>query len=245
MNKIFVYNAVSLGKIKYEVGNKRGNGMKYKMNWLYKTKQGLQTELTTDYVRLEEALQLATDFEKTGRVKELLFYDEMGTAWTLKEMKKLSKQVEEEPQEISVYFDGGYDLETKEAGVGVCVYYKKGGKTYRVRRNAYIEGIYDNNEAEYAALLYGMNILEELGVKYELVTLHGDSQVVLQQLAGEWPCYDEHLNHYLDQIEQKAKTMKVKLVCEAVSRKQNKEAHQLATQALEGTVIDGHKELTE
>ena len=61
----------------------------------------------------------------------------------------------------------------------------------------------------------------------------------------EWPCYDEHLNHYLDQIEQKAKQMKLKLVCEPISRKQNKEAHQLATQALEGTVIDSHKEITE
>lgn len=90
-----------------------------------------------------------------------------------------------------------------------------------------------------------MNILEELAIKYEAVTLRGDSQVVLQQLAGEWPCYDEHLNHYLDQIEQKAKQMKLKLVCEPISRKQNKEAHQLATQALEGTVIDSHKEITE
>lgn len=219
--------------------------MKYKISWLYKTKHGMQTELTTDYMTLEESLQFATDFEKTGRVKELLFYDEMGAEWTLKAIKKWSKQAEEEPQEIRVYFDGGYNLETKDAGVGVCVYYKKGGKVYRVRRNAYIEGIYDNNEAEYAALLYGMNVLEELGVKYESVTLYGDSQVVLQQLAGEWPCYDEHLNHYLDQIEQKAKQMKLKFVCEAVSRKQNKEAHQLATQALEGTTIDSHIEIVE
>ncbi|MEN1935326.1 ribonuclease H family protein [Paenibacillus sp. 102] len=219
--------------------------MKYKITWFYKTKHGLQTELITDYMNIEEAFQFATDFEKTGRVKELLFYDEMGAEWTLKEMKKLSKQIEEEPQDIRIYFDGGYDLETKEAGIGICIYYKKGQKVYRIRRNAYIDGIYDNNEAEYAALLYGMNVLEELGIKYELVTLHGDSQVVLQQLAGEWPCYDEHLNHYLDQIEQKAKKMKLKLVCEPVARKQNKEAHQLATQALEGTVIDSHKEITE
>ncbi|KEK24742.1 ribonuclease H family protein [Bacillus gaemokensis] len=219
--------------------------MKYKMSWVYKTKQGLQTELTTDYMSIEEVLQFAVDFEKTGRVKELVFYDEMEAEWTLKEMKKLSKQVEEEPQEISIYFDGGYDIKTKEAGLGICVYYKKGQKTYRVRRNAYIEGMYDNNEAEYAALLYGMDVLEELGVTYESVTLHGDSQVVLQQLAGEWPCYDEHLNHYLDQIEKKAKQMKLKLICESISRKQNKEAHQLATQALEGTAIDSHKEIVE
>lgn len=43
----------------------------------------------------------------------------------IKGNKKLSKQVEEEPQEILVYFDGGYDVQTKEAGVGICIYYKK------------------------------------------------------------------------------------------------------------------------
>ncbi|WP_020059532.1 ribonuclease H family protein [Bacillus sp. 123MFChir2] len=219
--------------------------MKYKITWLYRTKHGLETNLESDFFHLEEAIQFAADFEKTGRAKELLFHDEMGVEWTLKEVKKLSKQVEEEPQDITLYFDGGYDIETKEAGVGVSIYYKKQGKMYRIRRNAYIEGIDDNNEAEYAALLYGMNILEELGVKYESVILRGDSQVVLQQLAGEWPCYEEHLIHYLDQIEQKAKQLKIKLVCEPVSRKQNKEAHQLATQALEGTNIDSHKEITE
>lgn len=219
--------------------------MKYKITWLYRTKHGLETNLESDFLHLEEAIQFAADFEKTGRAKELLFHDEMGVEWTLKEVKKLSKQVEEEPQDLTLYFDGGYDIETKEAGVGVSIYYKKQGKMYRIRRNAYIEGIDDNNEAEYAALLYGMNILEELGVKYESVILRGDSQVVLQQLAGEWPCYEERLIHYLDQIEQKAKQLKIKLVCEPVSRKQNKEAHQLATQALEGTNIDSHKEITE
>ena len=80
--------------------------MKYKIHWLYKTKRGLQTELTTEYMNIEEVLQFAEDFEKTGRAKELLFYDEMDAEWSLKEMKKLSKQVEEEPQEILVYFDG-------------------------------------------------------------------------------------------------------------------------------------------
>ena len=39
--------------------------------------------------------------------------------------------------------------------------------------------------------------------------------------------------------------MKLKLICEPISRKQNKEAHQLFTQALEGTSIDSHKEITE
>lgn len=47
----------------------------------------MQTELTTDYMNIEEILQFAEDFEKTGRAKELLFYDEMDAEWSLKEMK--------------------------------------------------------------------------------------------------------------------------------------------------------------
>ncbi len=58
-------------------------------------------------------------------------------------------------------------------------------------------------------LQYGIHVLEELQVKYEAVRLRGDSQVVLQQLAGKWPCYDEHLNDYLDQIEQKGEANEI------------------------------------
>ena len=44
----------------------------------------------------------------------------------IKRNEKTGKQVEENPQEIQDLFDGGYDVQTKEAGVGICVYYKKG-----------------------------------------------------------------------------------------------------------------------
>lgn len=62
----------------------------------------------------------------------------------------------------------------KEVGVGICVYYKKGNINYCICCNVYIEGIYDNNEVEYVLLLYGMNIFEELGIKYEVVIFCGD-----------------------------------------------------------------------
>ena len=38
-----------------------------------------------------------------------IFYDEMGQAWNLKEMKKLVTEIEEEPHEVMVYFDGGFN----------------------------------------------------------------------------------------------------------------------------------------
>lgn len=219
--------------------------MKYKMEWTYKVKNGKEIILTTDFLRLEEALHFANDFEKTGRTKEIHFYDEIGTHWTKKEAEKLAKKVEEEPHDIVMYFDGGYDLQTRETGVGVSIYYVKDGTTYRLRRNEQMAGLENNNEAEYAALLYGMQLLEELGVRYQGVVLKGDSQVVLKQLSGEWPCYEENLNRYLDRVEQKAKDMQLRLSYEPVARKGNKEAHQLATQALQGIVIDSHAAIEE
>jgi ribonuclease HI len=128
-------------------------------------------------------------------------------------------------------------------GIGVSIYYKKNGKTYRIRRNAKIEEIEDNNEAEYAALLNGIHILEELNVRHQSVTFRGDSQVVLKQLEGEWPCYEETLNRYLDRIEEKMKRLSIRPLYDPIDRKGNKEAHQLAAQALEGTMIDSHKEI--
>ncbi|MCP8968819.1 reverse transcriptase-like protein [Ectobacillus ponti] len=214
--------------------------MNYQIHWLYKPKRGKDALLQTEFMPLDEALQLAADFEKTGRVKELSFYDEMGTHWTRKEAEKLGKKAEEEPQRIVLCFDGGFDLQLKRAGIGVCMYYEKNGNTYRVRRNSQFHDLDNNNEAEYAALLYGMQLLEEAGVQYQTVTLRGDSQVVLNQLSGEWPCYEEGLARFLDRIEEKAKRLKILFQYDLVSRKQNKEAHNLATQALQGIAIDSH-----
>lgn len=213
--------------------------MRYQIIWTYKRNQ-LETVLHSDYMTLEQALLVAADFEKTGRVKELVFCDEFGSNWTKKEAEKLGKQVEEEPQEIILYFDGGYDVQTKQAGVGAVLYYTKNKKVFRIRRNFKFYELDNNNEAEYAALLFGLQILEELNVNYQIITLRGDSQVVLNQLAGEWPCYEESLTNYIDRIEKKQEARRWKFVYEPISRKNNHEADHLATQALQGTIIDSH-----
>ncbi|MBO9128180.1 ribonuclease H family protein [Bacillus sp. 165] len=219
--------------------------MKYRVEWLYKAKNGKEATLQTEFLEMEMILDLSADFEKTGRVKELRFYDENETAWTKKELEKLITQIEAEPHDIVLYFDGGFDIATKTAGIGISIYYKQNGKTYRIRRNMRIDELEDNNEAEYAALLNGIQILEELHVQHQSVIFRGDSQVVLKQLSGEWPCYEQNLNRYLDRIEEKIKKLSVRPQYEPISRKGNKEAHQLATQALEGTTIDSQKGLDE
>jgi ribonuclease HI len=53
-----------------------------------------------------------------------------------------------------------------------------------------------NNQAEYEALLFGLELLNDMGVKH--VKVFGDSQLVVQQVLEEYQCFDGTLNSYLE-----------------------------------------------
>lgn len=216
--------------------------MKFKIEWHYKIKSRELTFLS-EYTNTEEALLIVEDLEKTGRTKEILLLDEQQNTWTVKEAKKLVKQVETEPDDITVYFDGGFDLDLNMAGLGTAIYYMRNRQKFRIRENARVEQLNSNNEAEYAAFYFALQQLEAMGVSKASVVFRGDSQVVLNQLSGEWPCFEEEFNRWLDRIEEKMKELKIHPVYEPISRKQNQEADQLATQALQGTNISSHKQI--
>lgn len=211
--------------------------MKYRLEWMYKIKSNEKVQCTSEWVSGEFAVQFAEELENTGKVTDLYFYDEQGTSWILKEMKKLLAEVEEDPHEITVFFDGGFQKETNQAGLGAVIFFKQGKKKYRIRANERFDEMESNNEAEYAAFYFALNILEDLGVHHLTCEFKGDSQGVLKQLEGEWPCYEETLNRWLDRIEEKMKTLGMQPKFTVIPRKENKEADKLATQALEGKDI--------
>ncbi|MCA1030431.1 ribonuclease H family protein [Bacillus timonensis] len=211
--------------------------MKLWIEWKYKSSKNKEIMLTSEVVSLEEALLLAEDFERTGRVKDLFFYDEQNTKWIKKELMKYLKEIETEPHDVIAYFDGGYDKGSKKAGLGIAIYYTKNKLNYRNRMNETLDELENNNEAEYAAFWFLLQCLEELGVHHLPVIFRGDSHVVLNQLSGDWPCFEENLNRWLDRIEIKMKDLGIKPVYEPISRKQNSEADKLATQALQGVFV--------
>jgi ribonuclease HI len=211
--------------------------MNYRLEWYYKLKNNEKVQFSSEWVSGETAIQIGEELESTGKVTELYFYDEIGTSWILKEMKKLLTEIEEDPHDITVFFDGGYLKDSSRAGLGAVIFFKQGKKKYRIRANECVEELESNNEAEYAAFYYALNILEDLGVHHLSCEFKGDSQGVLKQLEGDWPCYEESLNRWLDRIEEKMKTLSLEPKYTVISRKDNKEADKLATQALEGKEI--------
>jgi ribonuclease HI len=217
--------------------------MKYQMEWKYKLKGTEGIDFRSDWLEAELAISGGEDIEKSGKCSELTFHDEMGQNWNLKELKRLVQEIEEDPHDVMVYFDGGFNKDTYEAGLGVVIYYRQGKKKFRLRANELIQEMETNNEAEYAAFYYSLNVLEELGVHQVPCDFKGDSQVVLKQLEGEWPCYEENLNRWLDRIEEKMKKLGLKPRLQSIPRNENKEADKLATQALEGKLINSKMQL--
>ncbi|WP_316569858.1 reverse transcriptase-like protein [Neobacillus sp. YIM B06451] len=217
--------------------------MKYKLEWVFTIKGGGKVRFYSDWLEGELALATAVELEKTGKAHELAFEDEIGTEWSMKEMRRLLEETEEEPHDVVIYFDGGFMKDTNEAGLGVVLFFKQGRKKFRVRANERIGEMETNNEAEYAALYFAATLLEEYGIKNIPCEIRGDSQGVLKQLEGEWPCYEEVLNRWLDRIEKKLESSGIKPSFKVISRSENKEADKLASQALDGKRIHAKTQL--
>ncbi|MFS0672093.1 ribonuclease H family protein [Ornithinibacillus sp. 179-J 7C1 HS] len=217
--------------------------MKIKIKMTYKTPKGTEASFVSDEMTPEKALLLAEDLEKIGRAKHMTFYDNHDTTWMFKELKKYVESVDIEPHNVVVFFDGGFDVETKRSGLGCVIYYEQDGKQYRIRKNALVEELNTNGEAEYAALHFAIGELELLGVHHLPVTFTGDSQGVINQLKDEWPCYEEELLRWIDRIEKKLEQLGITPEYQLVPRKKNGEADHLATQAINGTEIMSNTEL--
>ena len=214
------------------------------IEWIYKIPKGVETVFRSEEMPAAQALLFAEDLERTGRTKNITFIDRFDSTWTVKEMKGYLKGIETEPHNITVYFDGGFDRATSKSGLGCVIYYEQSGKSYRLRRNASYDELTSNNEAEYAALYLSIQELELLNVHHLPIRFIGDSQVVINQLGGDWPALENNLSRWADRIDEKLKDLGILPEYELVPRKLNSEADRLATQSLNGISITATREIT-
>jgi ribonuclease HI len=85
-----------------------------------------------------------------------------------------------------------------------------------------------NNQIEYEALLFGLQILHDMGVKH--VEAYGDSLLVVQQVSKVRQCLNGSLNAYLDKCLDIISCMD-EFVIYHVPREENPKANALAQQA--------------
>ncbi|CAL2277698.1 unnamed protein product [Prunus armeniaca] len=88
-----------------------------------------------------------------------------------------------------LYFDGSRTFNM--GGAGVIIETPKG---FRTRYSFQLDFDCTNNQAEYEALIIGLEILKELGVKS--VAVMGDSMLVLKQLSGDYKVTSQALLGY-------------------------------------------------
>ena len=85
-----------------------------------------------------------------------------------------------------------------------------------------------NNQAEYEALLFGLQNLVDMGVKD--IEAFGDSLLVVRQIGGEFQCFDGLLNSYLDRCLDIIKSLNTFTIGH-IPREENSRANCLAQQA--------------
>jgi ribonuclease HI len=88
-----------------------------------------------------------------------------------------------------------------------------------------IEKTSTNNQAEYQAILKGIKLLRE--VNAEVVEIFGESQLVINQLAGEYECKDDILRVYHEECLRLLQELKI-VKLEQIPKCHNSEANQLA-----------------
>jgi ribonuclease HI len=99
-----------------------------------------------------------------------------------------------------------------------------------VKREGEVIGEATNNEAEYVALLRGLVKARELG--YSAVEALGDSELVVEQVSGEWRCRADNLKPLCEEVLEVTGSFE-EFEIRHVPREENTAADELANAALD------------
>ena len=75
-----------------------------------------------------------------------------------------------------------------------------------------------NNEMEYEALVAGLDLAKAAGATS--IVIYCDSQVVTNQVNGDYECKGERMKRYLDQVKRRVDDLKAKII--QIPRGENK-----------------------
>ena len=94
-----------------------------------------------------------------------------------------------------------------------------------------------NNEAEYEALVMGLDPAK--AARATSVVIYCDSQVITNQVNGDYECKGERMKRYLDQVKRRVDDLKAKII--QIPRGENEQADRLAkATSIEHTITHGN-----
>ncbi len=130
------------------------------------------------------------------------------------------------PERLLIYIDGAARGNPGPAGIGVIIQDENKKRIKEYKRHI---GNATNNTAEYTALIYALQEAHMLGVKK--VTLHTDSELVANQLKGEFRVKNKSLKLLFDQAIHLINGFE-KVEVKRIDRSLNKDADRLANAAI-------------
>lgn len=129
-------------------------------------------------------------------------------------------------KKITIFIDGAARGNPGPAGAGIVI---KDEANKTIREIYKSLGVATNNVAEYNALIYGLE--EAIALGANIVRVHLDSELVAQQLKGEFRVKDKQIKVLFDKaIELINRLEKIEVV--HIDRGKNKEADKLANKAI-------------
>jgi ribonuclease HI len=143
--------------------------------------------------------------------------------------------------DLVAFIDGGARGNPGPAAIGVFISDADGNPLFE-------EGLFighaTNNEAEYRALIRLLEVAAEDPVihSYEggVLRIHCDSNLVVQQILGNWKIKEPRLRDLYDEVQRKKPAAGMKLRIKHVPREENKDADRLVNVALDREALKGH-----
>jgi ribonuclease HI len=93
----------------------------------------------------------------------------------------------DDSKSVKLYIDGAADLHTKTAGIG-GVFYRDGDELFNFSE---FIGSATNNEAEYKALIKGLEESHNLNISN--IEIYADSELVVKQINGDYKVKNERM----------------------------------------------------
>lgn len=133
---------------------------------------------------------------------------------------------------LTIFCDGGSRGNPGEASYGFVIQ-ENGNTIYSEGKRI---GIATNNVAEYSAVKAALTHLSENQYAFDEVNFYLDSELVVNQLNGNWKIKNEALRGFFFAIKELQKTLNKKITYTAVRREKNKLADAQVNLALDNKI---------